>query len=952
MYVSKEKSTAVRFLFADIIAAVICYFIGINVMQDDKGYVFNIVYRILIVIGCYLLVRFSFVVCEYINKTMIFVIRCILCGLTIFKCVCVISDWLPSVPAMGCYLYLALAICIFIVKIYSSPRIYRSYYFTAVNSLIVILLFRIMSVILFRELSFDICVPAYAIEALVLLFITTDSGKSNIFGWEGLQFLDFVGKGIVLFDYRDSVITVNKDAEFLHFSKTQDYKFSQFLKDNKMTEFVNEDSGDLFFWWKNTEGNGKSYRVEYSVLKDTDNRLVGKMFILNEDNSSKDRLTGFMSQMEFVSFIEDKKSITSYPSSIAVLDINKLSQINENMGNESGDQAIISMANAMKRYCPENSIFARMSDAILLVFCDGVGAEELSKAVVNIKKEMASYKNFVISLDIQSSVYSINSNSQDPVNAVRNCISSMKAKKMMDHTSAHSSLLDSLSQIQTEVDPGLNAHIARTRTFAEILGRRLNLSDKNKGELQLLCLVHDIGLIGVPLNVINKPGRLTASEWAIVVSHVEKGYRIASASQELSGIAPYILHHHENWNGSGYPDGLSQESIPLLSRIIAVLDTYDAMTNDRPYRKAIPPREARIELQKNAGIMFDPHIVREFITMLGEIAPIDPEQERNLHLIEDYDRSVPMGVGAVREKILDKDNIHKIIYSEYLLDENDYIIKTDGEFENLTGYSFEDVKELHLNQMNLIYPEEVEEYKARLQEIFSLDSEAYLNHKIRRKDGSFRYVSCYGKKFFDPISKKERSSVVVTDITDSYNNQKKLDRHRDKSLTDKKTISDNLRRDPITGLLNISGFVNEVEYMLLEDSIAPLLMIVRIEKYEEKCREIGEEKMNSILRLISSALKSSLPERSLPGKIKENEFGVLVPCNKSNVESNASYLSSEVWGMVMSYLDGEGYNLTVTLGTEWSKKEGLDFDTLYKAAVNMLIKEKNSSFGGYYSEEI
>jgi len=129
-------------------------------------------------------------------------------------------------------------------------------------------------------------------------------------------------------------------------------------------------------------------------------------------------------------------------------------------------------------------------------------------------------------------------------------------------------------------------------------------------------MLHDIGKIGIDDAILNKPGALTADEWAIMKTHPEIGYRIAMSSPELVTIAEYILTHHERWDGKGYPQGLKGEEIPQLSRILAVSDSYDAMTQNRVYRTAISKEDAAEEIEKNAGTQFDPDIVKIFLEQI------------------------------------------------------------------------------------------------------------------------------------------------------------------------------------------------------------------------------------------------------------------------------------------------------------------------------------------------
>jgi HD-GYP domain-containing protein (c-di-GMP phosphodiesterase class II) len=156
-------------------------------------------------------------------------------------------------------------------------------------------------------------------------------------------------------------------------------------------------------------------------------------------------------------------------------------------------------------------------------------------------------------------------------------------------------------------------HAGRLIEMTRRVGMELNLTQVELDELELLATLHDIGKVGIEDRILNKTGKLTGEEWSEMKKHPEIGYRIAMSSPDLMSIAEYILCHHERWDGKGYPQGLKGEEIPILSRILAIADAYDAMTQDRPYRKAMSKEEAAAEIKKNAGSQFDPEIARVFI---------------------------------------------------------------------------------------------------------------------------------------------------------------------------------------------------------------------------------------------------------------------------------------------------------------------------------------------------
>lgn len=149
------------------------------------------------------------------------------------------------------------------------------------------------------------------------------------------------------------------------------------------------------------------------------------------------------------------------------------------------------------------------------------------------------------------------------------------------------------------------------------LGEYLKLETHTIDQITLLTKFHDIGKVGIPDDILKKPGTLDEKEWKIMKTHTTIGQRISSVSSELKPISDLILLHHEKWDGSGYPMGLSGEAIPIECRILALVDAFDAMTNDRPYRKALSFDDAINEIIKCKGSHFDPEIVDIFLEILS-----------------------------------------------------------------------------------------------------------------------------------------------------------------------------------------------------------------------------------------------------------------------------------------------------------------------------------------------
>ncbi len=157
-------------------------------------------------------------------------------------------------------------------------------------------------------------------------------------------------------------------------------------------------------------------------------------------------------------------------------------------------------------------------------------------------------------------------------------------------------------------DPYTATHSMRVSDLTENICRFLKLIKEDAETIHIAAHVHDIGKIGVPDSILTKASALTEDEWKIMKSHSEIGCNIINKIAGFSEIARIVRHHHEKWNGKGYPDGLIAHQIPLGSRIITVADSIDAMLNDRIYRKAMTLEQCRNEIERNRGIIYDPDI--------------------------------------------------------------------------------------------------------------------------------------------------------------------------------------------------------------------------------------------------------------------------------------------------------------------------------------------------------
>jgi putative nucleotidyltransferase with HDIG domain len=170
-----------------------------------------------------------------------------------------------------------------------------------------------------------------------------------------------------------------------------------------------------------------------------------------------------------------------------------------------------------------------------------------------------------------------------------------------------------------EKDPYTSGHSERVCYYSDFISKRLSLPPKDRNEIQIASYLHDIGKVGISNRFINKKGTLTPTDWAIIKQHTKKSIELLAPLKLSPNIISFIQNHHEHFDGTGYPDRLAGEQIPLGARIIAISDSYDSMTSERAYRKPLSNGEAKNELLKHSGKQFDPNLISIFLDVLREM---------------------------------------------------------------------------------------------------------------------------------------------------------------------------------------------------------------------------------------------------------------------------------------------------------------------------------------------
>jgi diguanylate cyclase (GGDEF)-like protein/PAS domain S-box-containing protein len=333
-----------------------------------------------------------------------------------------------------------------------------------------------------------------------------------------------------------------------------------------------------------------------------------------------DYLTGLYNRRYLEKIKVELNQEKYHPLSIIICDINGLKLINDAFGQEKGDEFIIKTAEALKKFAGKNVVLTRTGGDDFTFILPNTQKNQVLKIVEKIKvkfKEKAvliSGKKYSINISIgYCTKNSINTSIEKALNEAEDL---MKKRKILVGRSSQNAILASIQATMFEKSQETEEHAERLIKYSQKIGEKLELSQDTIDDLVLSANLHDLGKVGIDNQLLSKEGKLTEEEWEEIKKHPEIGYRIALSSPDIAHIAEYILSHHERWDGSGYPQGLKEEDIPLLSRILSIVDAYDAMTSSRPYNVVKSKEEAIEELRKFSGSQFDPKLVEIFIQIL------------------------------------------------------------------------------------------------------------------------------------------------------------------------------------------------------------------------------------------------------------------------------------------------------------------------------------------------
>lgn len=372
---------------------------------------------------------------------------------------------------------------------------------------------------------------------------------------------------------------------------------------------------------------GDEISIEYSAspIKNKTSEIQGAVLVLRDVTEKRktlkqveylsfhDYLTGLYNRRFFEEELIRLDTKRNLPISLIMLDVNGLKLTNDAFGHEMGDELLKKVAEILKKQCRADDIIARLGGdefAVILPKSDELQADMIASRISDAAAKETLHS---IIVSVASGYAAKICENQDINDIIKSSEIKMYNNKIKSSKMVRKKTFELIRHNLNQKYKNELAHTKMVGQMCKQIGVAMKLPDEQIKSLEAAGSFHDIGKIIIPPDILNNPGPLSQEEFELVQRHCESGYQILKSVEEYSPLARYVLSHHERWDGSGYPRKQKGKEIPLFSRIISIADAYDAMTNERPYKKTLTKEEAVLEFKKNAGTQFDPEIVEIFI---------------------------------------------------------------------------------------------------------------------------------------------------------------------------------------------------------------------------------------------------------------------------------------------------------------------------------------------------
>ncbi|MEX0989732.1 MAG: HD domain-containing phosphohydrolase [Actinomycetota bacterium] len=337
------------------------------------------------------------------------------------------------------------------------------------------------------------------------------------------------------------------------------------------------------------------------------------------DAVTSDSLTGIGNRRKLMADLDEMVE-TGAPFALGMFDLDGFKHYNDTFGHPAGDALLIRLSAKLTEVMSDRGCAYRLGGDEFCILTERTGEDLddlLGAAMLALSEQGDGFE-----IGCSHGIVRIPDDAADAEDALRQADKRMYAEKHGRRLTAETQSRDVLVRALLERHPQLGEHRDEVADLAEAIARRFGAEDYELARVRRAAELHDIGKVAIPEEILSKNGPLTDEEWRFMIRHSEIGERILDAAPALHQVAELIRHHHERWDGSGYPDGLAADSIPLGARIVAVCDAYHAMLSpDRAYGKPRTRKEALDELRRCAGSQFDPEVVEALCALLDDRRP-------------------------------------------------------------------------------------------------------------------------------------------------------------------------------------------------------------------------------------------------------------------------------------------------------------------------------------------
>ncbi len=359
-------------------------------------------------------------------------------------------------------------------------------------------------------------------------------------------------------------------------------------------------------------------------IRDALGKAVGVILVFRDVTKEKIHLD----EIEFLSFhdyltelynrrfleaeLKRLDTLQRLPITLVMGDLNGLKITNDAFGHYAGDELLRNTAAILKSCFRNGDIISRYGGDEFVILLPNTTSKDAECIVNRVLEAIRLYKSDKGILSVSFGWDTKTSQAQSIAQVLKSAEDNMYRRKLLESPSMRHATINTIVRTLYEKNPREEAHSKRVSELSYAIGKAMELPEHEINRVKTAGLLHDIGKIAISNEVLEKNGPLAPAEWTEIRRHPETAYRILSSVNEMADLAEMVRQHHERWDGNGYPRGLKAEQIEVTARIICIADAYDAMTSHRPYRNAMPTKEALNEITKNAGIQFDPEIVQIF----------------------------------------------------------------------------------------------------------------------------------------------------------------------------------------------------------------------------------------------------------------------------------------------------------------------------------------------------